>query len=194
MRTTQWIARTVCAVVLAALGTVTLGAQTAGRTGGPSEGITVHGHWTIEIKNPDGTLVERHEFENALGEAGPLFLSAFLGRQWSPGLWNVKLTLPPGGSTQDSFCGPTLNYCLLSEENGNLDVRRDQGVVVLSGSYTLPADRTFVGARTELTACAIGFHGCQVPDMVGNFTIKSFSAIPVVTGQIVTVTVRISFT
>jgi hypothetical protein len=158
------MAGTVCALVLAALGTVTLGAQTTGRTGGPSEGITVHGHWTIEIRHRDGTLVERKEFENALGEAGPLFLSAFLGRQWSPGLWNVKLTLPSGGSTQDSFCGPTLNYCLLSEENATLSVNRDLALyqVVLSGSYTLPADRTFVVSLNYVTEFAICEFCCEL--------------------------------
>ena len=30
------------------------------------EGIEVHGHWTIEVRNPDGSLDERYEFENAL--------------------------------------------------------------------------------------------------------------------------------
>jgi hypothetical protein len=42
---------------------------TAGETasgGGPHEGIKVHGHWTIEVRNPDGTVVTHREFENAL--------------------------------------------------------------------------------------------------------------------------------
>ena len=33
---------------------------------GQHEGITVHGHWTIEVRNPDGKLVSHTEFENAL--------------------------------------------------------------------------------------------------------------------------------
>src|SRR6267378_4379919 len=33
--------------------------------GGQKEGITVHGHWTIDVRNPDGTLVTHREFENA---------------------------------------------------------------------------------------------------------------------------------
>jgi hypothetical protein len=33
---------------------------------GQHEGITVHGHWTIEVKNPDGKVVTHREFENSL--------------------------------------------------------------------------------------------------------------------------------
>jgi Na+-transporting methylmalonyl-CoA/oxaloacetate decarboxylase gamma subunit len=33
---------------------------------GTHEGIKVHGHWTIEVKNPDGKLVTHREFENSL--------------------------------------------------------------------------------------------------------------------------------
>ena len=55
------------------------------------EGITVHGHWTIEVRNPDGTLVERREFNNALHHEGAPFLSRILGRQNSVGGWVVHL-------------------------------------------------------------------------------------------------------
>src|SRR5438034_4820551 len=30
------------------------------------EGIQVHGHWTIEVREPDGTRVSYDEFDNAL--------------------------------------------------------------------------------------------------------------------------------
>jgi len=50
---------------------------------GPLEGITVHGHWTIVVRNADGSIVSRQEFENALittslpgGESGGSLLSA----------------------------------------------------------------------------------------------------------------------
>lgn len=33
---------------------------------GQHEGIKVHGHWVIEVKNPDGSLAKRVEFENSL--------------------------------------------------------------------------------------------------------------------------------
>jgi hypothetical protein len=54
---------------------------------GHAEGITVHGHWTIEIRNPDGSLDKHVEFENGLGPGigtlpgGAAFLSQLLSGQ-----------------------------------------------------------------------------------------------------------------
>jgi hypothetical protein len=42
---------------------------------GPSEGIQVHGDWTIEIYNADGTLDERFEFSNSLTQYGSYAIS-----------------------------------------------------------------------------------------------------------------------
>lgn len=75
---------------------------------GNHEGIQVHGHWIIEVKNPDGTLVSHTEFENALspgfpvptgGQAssGEAFLSALLtGQVLSPVTWGIFLEGPNG--------------------------------------------------------------------------------------------------
>jgi hypothetical protein len=35
-------------------------------TKGAKEGIAVHGHWTIEIRNPDGSVAKHVEFENSI--------------------------------------------------------------------------------------------------------------------------------
>jgi len=37
-----------------------------------SDGIQVHGDWTVTVTNPDGTLDAVHEFENALSDNGAL--------------------------------------------------------------------------------------------------------------------------
>ena len=66
----------------------------AGRSApkGQQEGITVHGRWTIEIKNPDGKLVKHVEFENSLapGLGGPLLMALMTGAN-SPGDWAIGL-------------------------------------------------------------------------------------------------------
>lgn len=81
--------------------------------GGNREGIKVHGHWTIEVHNPDGSLVRHVEFENALdpgfqfpiqGQApiplpgGAAYLSAVLsGQAAAPsGHWAILLVGPSG--------------------------------------------------------------------------------------------------
>jgi hypothetical protein len=65
---------------------------------GGDDGITVHGHWTIEVKNPDGKLVSHREFENGLLSGavggGATLLSAFLGRAITPGSWWVEIRDP----------------------------------------------------------------------------------------------------
>lgn len=68
------------------------GAASSG--GAPQEGIKVHGHWTIEVRNPDGALVERREFDNALVTPGTL--ARFLGRRNSVGGWVVYLWTTTG--------------------------------------------------------------------------------------------------
>ena len=50
---------------------------------GTSEGIQVHGDWVIEVSDPDGNLVERREFRNALavgpGHGGALVANLLKG-------------------------------------------------------------------------------------------------------------------
>src|SRR5262245_35623432 len=46
---------------------------------GPGLGIKVHGHWTIDVRNPDGSLASHNEFENAFMGHQPL--SGILARR-----------------------------------------------------------------------------------------------------------------
>ncbi len=56
--------------LLSALALVAVGVW-VGASGQPAtEGIEVHGNWTIDIHDPDGTLAASHEFANALTETG----------------------------------------------------------------------------------------------------------------------------
>src|SRR4029079_731893 len=41
----------------------------------PDEGIKANGHWTIELRDPDGTVAAHHEFENALVNQGAQVLA-----------------------------------------------------------------------------------------------------------------------
>jgi hypothetical protein len=42
------------------------------------QGIQVRGHWIIEVRDPDGTLADRREFENALTLSGAELLAEIL--------------------------------------------------------------------------------------------------------------------
>ena len=58
-----------------------------GRIGGMQAGITVHGHWTIDVRNKDGALASHTELENALDPVdGPPLLAGFLDGEYVPAL------------------------------------------------------------------------------------------------------------
>jgi hypothetical protein len=64
---------------------------------GQSEGIKVHGRWTIKVSNPDGKLVKDIEFENGLNPTtGGLLLTSILTGQVAPGIWGISLIVPAG--------------------------------------------------------------------------------------------------
>jgi hypothetical protein len=71
------------------------------------EGVKVHGHWTIDVKNPDGTLVSHHEFENALVQTGQNLLSSVLAHKGTVVGWAVLLD-DSGGIPQWIIAEPQL--------------------------------------------------------------------------------------
>jgi hypothetical protein len=112
------------------------------RPGGPQEGIKVHGHWVIEVRNPDGSFVSRKEFENAL--VARTLLATVLGRQASVGLWAIQLS----GSPQPCLVSGSANsvMCVIAESN-------DPGTTlgpISSKTLTLRAHPPGLGARFDL--------------------------------------------
>jgi hypothetical protein len=105
---------------------------------GQHEGITVHGHWVIEVRNPNGELVTHREFENALSPGltipwsnggsfslpgGASLLSALItGQPMSmPPSWTILLE-GPGGLTSAAGApcqgdSPPENACFLSQNS-----------------------------------------------------------------------------
>ena len=83
------------------------------------EGIKVHGHWTIEVRNPDGMLARHVEFENALCPTipgtngggtvfgGDIVIAGLLAGTLVTGGWEVQLGSPalPTGSNPVPACG-----------------------------------------------------------------------------------------
>ncbi len=90
------------------------------------DGIKVHGHWVIEVRDPDGTVVTHREFENALsqptGASSLLVLlsSLALGQTGNDPIpnsagWEVTLAGPPGSYDlgPQSPCGA--NPCQITQ-------------------------------------------------------------------------------
>ena len=170
------------------------GASTQSASG---KGIKVHGNWTIDVLNADGSPASHHEFENALMPAGAFNLAHLLGKANSPGLWSVLL--------RDLFTPRISPFIILSENRhsdpagGDLTVSvptsgPNQDKLVLSGSVTSPDAREINRVVCDVTLCPTGSPACQPGTLTGNFTLREFATpIPVQAGQIVQVTVVFSF-
>ncbi len=68
------------------------------RPPGMSANVHVHGHWTIVVRNKDGSVAARREFENSLQFAGSALLPIVLGGYGTPGNWTILLS---GASNTD---------------------------------------------------------------------------------------------
>ncbi len=178
--------------------------------GTPQEGIKVHGHWTIEVKNPDGTLAERREFDNSLTSIGGQTLSRVMGRLDSVGMWQIQLF---GHSTAEyafmnASSNPTPGFIVESSYPGNspntfktLTVtvptsETNVDKLVLSGTATAQRDGninsvlTYVSklsastppSSTYISGTAVEFTHTVLP-----------TAVNLITGQQVMVTVVINF-
>ena len=82
--------------------------NSASHAKGPHEGITVHGHWTIVVKNPDGTVAARQEFENALDPfEGADLLTGLLSGEYAADGFLVDLSVgnPVLTGLNGSICG-----------------------------------------------------------------------------------------
>jgi hypothetical protein len=170
----------------------------------PSEGIKVHGRWTIDVRNPDGMLASRHEFDNALvvsGSGGSGALVALLGRVWSRvHQWQIGLAGPAG--QQDGPCGPPPSgSCRILERLdggaagiGDLVVTVPIGLphLVFSGSIRATAAVPIVFVQTAMFVCIDA--ACTVTGGPRSFTSHELAApISVVPNQLIEVTVVISF-
>jgi hypothetical protein len=103
-------------------------AQEAHETATPKkhggEGIKVHGHWEITVKNADGSVAERRDFENSLtttstvaGGVGSQVLAALLSGNGEPGLPGLALIQTvPTDPTRACF-GTTVNCTILVMPN-----------------------------------------------------------------------------
>jgi hypothetical protein len=142
------------------LGTTRDAHAKASAKSGRSEGITVSGRWTIEVRNPDGKLVSRREFENSLAPnniwntvGGAGLLAGLLASGITPGSWMVVFSDTAGDGTsltniigtvqpnsvaaQQNFC-PTPTTCStnLSVTSGSLAT--NPGILTFSGSTIVP--------------------------------------------------------
>ena len=162
-------------------------------SGAQADGIKVHGHWTIEVRNADGTLDKRHEIENALittTGGGSGLLAGLLGNVYSDPRWSMFLWGSPAP------CGGPLpvDPCTLTEADLTVTTPMASqpeyaaGTMQLSGSVTVLVDSTLFDV---VSLWSVNRRG-STARTYGGFTSKNVS-IPVRAGQIVQVKVVFSF-
>ena len=155
--------------------------------GGPQEGIKLHGHWTIDVKNPDGTLVKHSVFENQLQYDGTQYLTGLISGYAAAGDYAIYFT----NATAQATASPTTNvvcpapastttstfpYCsIVQNTTSQPGIFHCLHYVCVSGLTVTPTfgsgvglpNVTLVGAITAPQAGAvvnvyIGFNGCNI--------------------------------
>jgi hypothetical protein len=180
--------------------------------GEPHEGIKVHGHWTIEVRNPDGKLVTHREFENSLNN-GQLTLGPVLGRTAPVGFWSVDVW-----GLNSSSPGPCLGspFCFITESTDSLDSGQNvfknltvsaplagspgAGTLTLSGTFTVQNIAQIGLVGTTITACPPTVAPASCPSVTGGlqnggslFSAANFTPVSVTVGQLVQITIVFSF-
>jgi hypothetical protein len=75
--------------------------------GAINQGVKMHGHWIIDVKNPDGSLVEHRDFENALEGGGQGFLIGLMSGYLIPGNYMIVM----GPQSGNGACVATFQWC-----------------------------------------------------------------------------------
>jgi hypothetical protein len=174
---------------------------------GPAEGIGIRGYWTIEIRNPDGTLATRREFKNALTTNGQAYLSRLLARLLTPGPWLIRL----GGAS--SPCRTfTENFdCILTEARASRPASPHLAKTLVpvanppltySGYIVVPFDGSITSVASSVEQClpTVKTASCLGVTQIGgaqlfppSFTEATIPAIPVTAGQQVAASVAFTF-
>jgi hypothetical protein len=194
-------------VLLVLLAVSTVG-RAAERRHGPSEGIKVHGHWTLEIRNPDGSVASRHEVENELVVmvgGGNSLLAGLLANYYSDPIWTISLWGPNSTGPCLHESSPDMWPCRITESRapfsgteysknlvlgmplvGPAPLMRPVGTLQLSGSTVAAHDSSIVSMDSTWYVAAKNHHG--------SFTMKALTpAIELRAGQIIQVKVVFSF-
>ena len=190
--------------------------KAAPEAGGTREGIKVHGAWTIDVRNPDGTLASHTEFRNSLTSSGPFTLINILTRVNSVGLWTVELAT--AGVT--GLCSPGgtifLGSCFIHEPASTRTTFTFFGVtgpipglfktltvssvpgayILLEGTATASLTDKIVEVKTTLDLCPPGTlptGSCGGGASTFTSAFIPSGGVSVQAGQIVQVKVMISF-
>lgn len=187
------------AVVAAALGAFSSSTSSVGAAPAKTDGIKVHGAWTIEIRD-HGRTVRTARFHNDLTSKGAERLVSLLARQSSAGQWMIGLT--------PQLCGTTAAplYCWIDETGGTIaqthtvvlstpSTGDDAGKLVLKATLVATLDASITTVQTSNIECPASSPPSTSCGSSGFlFSRRDLATpIPLVAGQQVLITVKYSF-
>jgi hypothetical protein len=196
-------------IVLAAVCALLASGQAKSPKGG---GIKVHGHWVLEIRNPNGSLAKRTEFENSLTQGsgqGNSLLAQVLSGSIVEGAWAVQLYGGQTGGTNNLvvvYLASTSAICTQLVTNPAVQscgaglqtsVSSDGTRFILQGTSAPFAGTTqIILVQTYVSPCGAGaMPGACVTPSSGLYTFTQAGTNTIVQqGQTAAVTVTISFT
>jgi hypothetical protein len=173
------------------------------------DGIKVHGHWAIDVRNPDGTLASHNEFENAF--SGARALSGVLVRAIQITGWTVQLASVVNGTftgpcryqNASAVChivtgGDPINPVFIEQVYNNLVVTTPQdaagtplGTVQLAGHFTASYPIAIQTVDVQVFTLDVTSNSTGLDSFSGRALDPNF--IQVAAGQEVYVTVTYSF-
>jgi hypothetical protein len=76
------------------------------------EGIKVHGHWIIDVRNPDGSLAQHRDFENSLQDGGQFLTGLVSGYSVLAGYYIVLV-----GNACTATAAPYSSNCYIPQNS-----------------------------------------------------------------------------
>jgi hypothetical protein len=202
------VAAAVALVVAAALGAFASGGRAAAGAG--ADRITVHGHWTVVVRAGSGKVVGRYHFHNdfvtSIGSSGgPAAFAGILSGGSAPGAWDVSISGSGCPASNGNFCqmfepGSNPSFFASPPDTKNLTVTvptsgTDAYKIVLQGNVDATDDGSIGQVATGLQKCpATAAVGADCNIGYNEITSRTLSsAISVLAGQNISVTVKLSF-
>jgi hypothetical protein len=165
------------------------------RSDAMAQTLTIHGKWTIDILNPDRTLVRERVFENALHPDGGNTIMKLISRQSSAGLWRIATLVTDTGGTEHNYLNAEPNDLASYISFNNVTVAGTCcSSTTVQGTVTSTVDGNVTTVVTALSQCPLNQTGCT-NGSVYDFTYRTLASgaqIPVSTGQIIQVSVVIT--
>ena len=78
-----------------------------------NQSLKMHGHWIIDIKNADGTLVQHHEFENSIQYDGQNYLIGLMSGYGAAGPWEIYFSSANASASTSPCNTGAYPYCAI---------------------------------------------------------------------------------